>query len=154
LRVNQLARELRDGGSQQLGGSLEERRNLNGSTHGPVAKRNQQLPGNHQMVGHRPDLWFSLDRVILLRPEVIAIDDDDDVDAKTDSKIEATAKGTMSSDVSEVVPPPRRQSAKTTGCREEGDVSPSPEAIASRDDLLNCSIDQAVLGQTAGTRQY
>jgi hypothetical protein len=132
LRVNQLARELH--AMEEASNSfriLEERRNLNGSTHEPAAKK----PAAKKLAASRKSSNGGTQTGLMAffgpgnpasRPEVIAIDDDDDVDAKVDSKVEAKAKrSVMYSDV-EVVPPPQAK-RKDDGNAEEDDVSPSPE---------------------------
>jgi hypothetical protein len=127
LRVNQLARELH--AMEEASNSfriLEERRNLNGSTHEPVAKKPAASRKSSNGGTQTGLMAFFGPGNPASRPEVINIDDDDDVDAKADSKVEAKAKrSVMYSDV-EVVPPLQAK-RKDDGNAEEGDVSPSPE---------------------------
>jgi hypothetical protein len=128
LRVNQLARELH--AMEEASNSfriLEERRNLNGSTHEPVAKKKTAASKKSSNGGTQTGLmaFFGTGNAAS-RPEVINIDDDNDADAKADSKVEAKAKGSsMCSDVEVVAPPQAKR--KDDRNAEEGDVSPSPE---------------------------
>jgi hypothetical protein len=125
--VNQLARELH--AMEEASNSfriLEERRNLNGSTHEPVAKKpaGSRKPSNG---GTQTGLLaFFGPGNPASRTEVITIDDDNDVDTKADGTVEAKAKrSVMYSDV-EVVPPPQAK-RKDDGNAEEDDALPSPE---------------------------
>jgi hypothetical protein len=108
---------------------LEERRNLNGSTHEPVAKKKKAASKKSSNGGTQTGLmaFFGTGNPAS-RPEVINIDDDDDVDAKADGKVEAKAKAKGSAMCSDVeVVAPLQAKRKDDGNAEEGDVSPSPE---------------------------
>jgi hypothetical protein len=105
---------------------LEERRNLNGSTHEPVVKKPAASRKSSNGGTQTGLLAFFGPGNPASRPEVITIDDDNDVGAKADGTGEAKAKrSVMYSDV-EVVPSPQAK-RKDDGKAEEGDVSPSPE---------------------------
>jgi hypothetical protein len=128
LRVNQLARELH--AMEEASNSfriLEERRNLNGSTHEPAAKKpagSKKSSNGGTQTGLRA--FFGPGNPAS-RTEVINIDSDDsDGDAKADGTVEANAKLSVTSSDVEVVPPPQAK-RKDDGNAFEGDGSPSPE---------------------------